>query len=219
VLLGNENRVLLILPLNVAAVMPPELEFFSPIVWKEMEIYLRAQDKQLKTISRQAARNLWVQSIRKVRSAEEGARAGFDDAARALVAELRNHAEFDAMIAPSLFVREAAVSERSAHWDGVKRGLEVEARGLEARRLASQPLEGVVPAASIHVAVFDARGEKIHDGLGGLEPLVGVRVVGNSDSGQPIFRFATRAGLFENEEHVREGLGVAFSPFLPPLAE
>ncbi len=32
VLLGSENRVFLILPLNVAAVMPPELESFSPII-------------------------------------------------------------------------------------------------------------------------------------------------------------------------------------------
>ena len=53
-LLGNENRVILILPLNVAAVMPSELELFSPIIWKELELYLRARGKQLKTISRRA---------------------------------------------------------------------------------------------------------------------------------------------------------------------
>ena len=60
-LLGAENRVFLILPLNVAAAMPPELEFFSPIVWEELELYLRAHDKQLKTVSRQIARKLWIE--------------------------------------------------------------------------------------------------------------------------------------------------------------
>ena len=75
VLLGSENRVFLILPLNVAAVMPPDLESLSPIIWKELELYLRAQGKQLKTISRQAARNLWVRSIQQVRAGEKGARA------------------------------------------------------------------------------------------------------------------------------------------------
>ncbi len=219
VLLGSENRVFLILPLNVAAVMPPELESFSPIIWKELELYLRAQGKQLKTISRQAARNLWVRTIRQVRAGEKGARAGYDDAARALALELRNHAEFDAMIAPSLFVREARISNRSARWDGVERELDFEARGLEARRLAATLLEGTAPAASIHVAVFDAKGQKLHEARGGLELLVRVRVVGNNPAGRPTFQFATRTDLFGNREHVREGITEAFAPFLPPLPE
>ncbi len=219
ILLGAENRVFLILPFNVAAVMPPELESFSPIIWKELELYLRAQGKQLKTISRQAARNLWIQNIRQVRAGGKGARAGYDDAARALVLELLNHGEFDAMIAPSLFVREARISNRSARWDGVERELDFEARGLEAWNLDTTPLQGAAPAASIHVAVFDAKGEKLHEAQGGLELLVRVRVVGNNPSGRPTFQFATRTDLFENREHVREGITAAFAPFLPPLPD
>ncbi len=219
VLLGKENRVFLILPLNVAAVMPPELESFSPIIWKELELYLRAQGKQLKTISRQAARNLWVRSIPQVRAGEKGARAGYDDAARALALELQEHAEFDAMIAPSLFVREALISNRSARWDSVERKLDFEARSLAARSLADKPLEGAAPAASIHVAVFDAKGEKLHEAQGGLELLVRVRVTGNNPAHRPTFQFATRTDLFVNREHVREGIAAAFAPFLPPLPE
>ena len=219
VLLGKENRVFLVLPLNVAAVMPPELESFSPIVWKQLELYLRAQGKQLKTISRQAARTLWVRNIQQVRAGEKGARAGYDDAARALALELRNHAEFDAMIAPSLFVREALISNRSARWDSVERKLDFEARGLEARNLDTTPLQGAAPAASIHVAVFDAKGEKLHEAQGGLELLVRVRVTGNNPARGPTFQFATRTDLFENREHVREGIAAAFAPFLSPLPE
>ena len=219
VLLGKENRVFLILPLNVAAVMPPELESFSPIVWKQLELYLRAQGKQLKTISRQAARSLWVRNIHQVRAGEKGARAGFDDAARALALELQDYADFDAMIAPSLFVREAHILNRSARWDGIERELEFEARGLEARGLASTPLKGAAPGASIHVVVFDAKGEKLHEAQGGLELLVRVRVVGNNRTSGPTFQFATRTDLFGNLEHVREGISEAFAPFLPPLPE
>ena len=85
VLLGPENRVFLILPLNVATAMPSELEPFSKIIWDELQRYLQAQGKQLKTISPQTAHNLWIKSIRQVRArtaGEPGVRAGYAEAAR-----------------------------------------------------------------------------------------------------------------------------------------
>lgn len=216
VLFGAENRVLLILPLNVAAVMPPELEFVSPIIWEELETYLRAGDRKLKTISATSAHELWVKAIKQVRAGPQGARAGFDDAARALALELHKQTEFDAMIAPSLYVREATIANRSASWDGVEREIDFEARGLEARSFVSIPLEGSAPAASLHVAVFDANGDKILDAKGGLELLARVRVSKDDATGQPKFAFEPRSDLFQNREHVREGIGLAFSPLLPP---
>ena len=219
VLLNSEDQIFLVLPLNVAAVMPSALESESPIIWTELELYLRAQGKQLKTISRQDARRLWLRSIQQVRTGEKGARAGYDDASRALALELVNHAEFDTMIVPSLFARKASISNRSARWDSVERTLELEVRGLETDDLPETPLEGAAPAASIHVAVFNARGEKLHEGQGGIELLVRVRVLGEDPSGQPSFHFATRSELFQNREHVREAITAAFVPFLPPLPE
>jgi hypothetical protein len=215
VLLGAEKRVFLILPLNVTSVLPPELEFLSPIVWEELEVYLRAHDEQLKTVSRETARKLWLP----VRSGEKGAKTGYDDAVRALVLELQKHAAFDAMIVPSLIFRKALVSNRSAHWDHVDRDLDYEARGLEARNLAATPLEGVAPASSLHVAVFDAKGEKLHEAKGGLELLVRVRVEGTDASGEPNFRLVPRADLDQIHEHVREGIAAAFQPFLSPVPE
>lgn len=216
VLLGAENRVLLILPLNVATVMPRELEYVSPILWEELETYLRADDRKLKTISAQSAHSLWLKSIKQVRAGPQGARAGFDDAARVLAIELRKQTEFDAMVAPSLYVREAPIANRSASWDGVEREIDFEARGIEARGFVSIPLEGAAPAASLHVAVFDANGDKILDAKGGLELLARVRVTKDDASGQPTFVFEPRSDLFQNREHVREGIGLAFAPLLAP---
>jgi hypothetical protein len=227
----SESRVLLILPLNVAALMPQELEGPSAIVWRELELYLRAQGQELKTVARPVARKLWLQSIQLARAGEKGARAGYDDAARNLALELRKHAEFDALIAPSLYVQQARIAKRSASWDGVERELEFEfgERVLEARSLvANTPLEGAAPAASIHVAVFDAQGEKLHEGRGGLDLLVRVRVARRGPSGdggaydvapEPTFEFATRSDLFADRAHLREGLNAAFVPFLAPLQE
>jgi hypothetical protein len=106
-----------------------------------------------------------------------------------------------------------------ARWDGVQREVEYEARGLEARSLAATPLEGVAPAASLHVAAFDAKGEKLHDGKAGLVLLVRVRVTGGDPTGQATFELAPRSDPFENRAHLREGIAAAFSPLLPPLPE
>ncbi|MGI9590385.1 MAG: hypothetical protein ACR2P8_03375 [Myxococcota bacterium] len=223
-----ENRVFLVLPLNVAATMPDELVHFSPVVRKELELYLRDQEKQLKTISETAARTLWRRMIQRLRAAESSDPVGYEDAARALTLELRKHAEFDAMIAPSLFIQKARINNRSARWDGVEQELEIEGRGLAARSLAWTPIEGSAPAASIHVAAFDAGGNRLHEGQGGLDLLVRVRVqarnpsgVGGADGIRRVtaFEFATRTDLFSNRAQVREGISAAFVPFLPSLPE
>lgn len=219
-LAGGEAQNLLILPLNVTAIMPPELGAMSSFVWTELEIYLRAQGKQLKTASFRDARRLWLGSIRQVRAGEKGARAGFDDAARALVLELAKHAEFDTVIVPSLFIRKAFISGNSATWDGVERPLEFEESSRPARHiLANTPLVGAARAASLHAVVLDAKGNKLQEATGGLELLVRVRVQGGLGSltSKPTLEFTTRTDLFANREHVREGIAEALAPFLPPL--
>ncbi len=220
VLLGSPEQVYLILPLNLAAAIPSELEPYSALIWQEIERYLRAHDKQLKTVSPEVARKLWVKSVQKVRVGERGARAGFEDAARALAVELRKNAEFGAMVVPSVFIREAPISERSARWDGVERELELEQRRSgDPSVAADMPFEGVAPAASLHIAIFDPTGDEIHEGKGGLELLVRVRVAGEDAAGLPTFEFTPRSTLFENREHVREGITVAFAPLLEPLKD
>jgi len=214
VLAGNPARNLLILPLNVAAVMPSELEAASPVVWEALEIYLRAQGKELKTVAFRDARRLWVESIREVRAAD--AHASYDDASRVLVAKLARHAVFDAVIAPSLYLREAQIAGRSASWDGVERPLEIE--GNE-RLSASIPLEGKAPAASLHAVVLDAQGNKLQEAIGGLELLIGARVLRKRGSGPDAvtLQFTPRTELFPSREHLHEGIALALAPFLPAL--
>ena len=220
-LAGNPARNLLILPLNVAAVMPTELEVARPIVWEELEIYLRAQGKELKTVSLEAARRLWVASIQEARAAN--ARAGYDDVARVLVGKLSQSAVFDAVIAPSLYLRKAQIAGQSARWDGVEWPLEIEARGSLP---VDFPLEGVAPAASLHVVVLDPEGNKIQEAISGLELLVGVRVVGKrgasndaapSAGATPSLEFTPRTDLFSSREHVQQAIAKALAGFLPPL--
>jgi hypothetical protein len=218
VLAGPGQQVSLILPLNVSAVLPGELEPYEPIVWEEFQTYLRARGKELKTLSRRTARRLWLESIREVRAptgARAGSAPGFDEAASVMARKLAERANFAVMIVPSLFVREATLKGRSASWDGVQRRVPFSTTGLGARKLAETPLVGVAPAGSLHVAIFDTEGTKVHDALGGLEVLWGVRAVGANLSGEPSFKLVPRNDLFENREHVREAVEVAFDPFVP----
>jgi hypothetical protein len=219
VLEGSPARDVLLLPFNVAVVMPKELEVLSATVWDELETYLRAEDRRLRTVSFPDARRLWRRGVRQLRAGKADARVALDDAARALVLELARHAEFDTVIAPSLFVRQARISGRIAAWDGVERPVEIEAVGIAARRFVAQtPLEGVAPAASLHAVVLDAEGNKLQEGLGGLELLVRVRVQADRTGGAKL-AFETRTDLFAEREHVRDGIARALSPFLPPPPE
>lgn len=219
VLAGNWAQTLLILPLNVPAVMPPELEAAGPVVWEELEIYLRAQGKELKTVSYPSARQLWLGAIRRARAGEKGAKAGFDDAARALVLELARHAEFEAVIVPSLFVRSAPISGKSARWDSVERPVAFELRGPLAGAAAEPPaVEGVAPAASLHAVVFDAQGNKLQEELRGLDLLVRVRVSEPRENEPPSFEYSTLPDPLAERAHVRDGIAEALSPFLPRLA-
>lgn len=213
VLAGNPARDLLILPLNLAAVMPAELEPARPIVWEELEVYLRAQGKELRTVAFGDARRLWLASIREARAAD--ARAGYDEAMRLLVGKLSEYADFDVVIAPSLFLRQAEIAGRSASWDGVERPLEIDG---EARLPKDLPLEGVAPAASLHAVVLDRDGNELHEATAGLVLLVDARVLRKRGWGADdvTLQFVPRAEPFASREQLREGIARALAPFLPP---
>jgi hypothetical protein len=220
VLAGNPAGTLLVLPLNVTSVMASELEETSPAVWDELAAYLQDLGKQLKTVNARVARQLWLGSIRKVRAGEKGAEAGIDDAAGEFVRELARHAEFDVVIAPSLFVREAGIAGREASWDGVSRPVEFKAHALEAKRAAlNASFEGKAPAASLHVVVLDAGGEKLQESLRGLELLVRVQVLESRPDLPPDrrFEYAARTDLFSDRKSIRAEIAEALAPFLPPL--
>jgi len=190
-------------------------------VWSELETYLRSEGKELRTVSTRDARRLWLGSIKQARSGEKGARAGFDDAARILAFELARYSEFDTLIIPSLFIREAPVSGNVAVWDGVERELAFEQNGSEARHLpAYSSYVGVAPAASLHAVVLDADGNELQDAVGGLELLVRVRAMklATPENRGPLLEFAPHTGPYANPDNVREGIAAALAPlFLPPL--
>jgi len=213
---GRSARVLMVLPLNLAMPLPEGLGDRNPAVRQELESYLQEHGKRLKTVSYRDARRLWKVSIERARRAAESGEADYTAAAGLLVLELRRHTEFDAVIAPSVFVQQAIMTGTRASWDGVTRAIEIR---RDNRRILRQAVSGsgTARAASLHVVVFDAEGHKLQEGQGGLDLLVRARV--DEGFGEIVdnrfWLFESRLDFFDNSQHLREGIALALEPFLP----
>jgi hypothetical protein len=215
---GRAAQVLLVLPLNVAVAMPKGLEGPSLAVLMELENHLRAHGKQLKTVSYPDARRLWLMSVERLRRSEKNDAADFAAAASLLAAELRRHAEFDALIVPSVLVRQAAMRGTRAAWDGVTRPTEIrrDNRGIHPSKLRASR---TARSASLHVAVFDASGRQIHEGQGGLDLLVRVYTgdgLSTDLATSQFWYFEARPEFFDDPALLREGVAKALDPFLSP---
>jgi hypothetical protein len=202
---------LVILPLNVTAPMPAELEPASPAVWSALESYLRAHGPALQTLS--------VASILDARAEAKGAESGFADAARLFIGRLKQHADFDAVIVPSIFLQRALLSGTTATWDGAEQPLEmIDARNRVAQLPADAPIQGAAPAASLHAVVLDADGAVLQETRAGLALLVRARISrANSPLGEPSFAFIPRRDPFGDRAMLMQGIARALAPFLPPL--
>jgi hypothetical protein len=208
-----------ILPFNVVTAMPAELKAPSPAVWSALESYLREQGSQLKTLAFPTARALWVASMRDAQ-AEKGSaqsKSALDAAiGRSFVAKLLPNAEFDAVVFPSLFIQRAALSGTKATWDGAEQTIEIDAGVRDAVIADDAPIEGAAPAASLHVVVFDAKGEKVHESQAGLALLVGARISHADDPvSAPSFTFVPRRDPFGDPLVLRRGIARSLAPFIP----
>ena len=209
---------IVLLPFDVTSTMPAELRAGSPKVWTAIETYLRGRGAKLKTVSAPAARGLWVASLREAQMMQQqDPKTKLDQAvAQRFVAKLRESAEFDAVIFPSLFIQRAVVSGTRASWDGVERTLEVDTGRRDEALPPDAPIEGVAPAASRHVVVFDDAGATLHQKQAGLTLLVRARVAAMGDPlAPPEYTFVAQPDPFADGAAVSDGVARALDPFIP----
>lgn len=215
-MLAKVPEQVVILPMNVTAALPAELKDESAAVWSALEVYLRAHGAGLKTLAYPSARGLWLASIRDARADPKLKDPGFDEAARLFVGKLGQHSEFDALVVPSLYVQRALLEGTTARWEGVEQSIEMIDRA-DVEIPSDAAIEGVVPAASLHVAVFDASGARLHEGRAGLALLVRARLARTGTVNEaPSFAFVARDEPFERNRLVR-GVAKALAPWVPAL--
>jgi len=202
----------------VAAPMPAELKGSSAEVWSALELYLRAHGAGLKTVNYPTAHGLWITSIRDARADPKLKDPGFDDAARILVGKLKQYAEFDALVLPSLDVKRATLAGTKATWDGTERTIAIETPRGEQPLASDAAIEGAVPGVSLHVVVFDADGAKLHEGRSGLALLVGARITSpGAPNDPPTFSFVPLHDPFADRAFLVQQTAKTLAPFVPTL--
>jgi hypothetical protein len=201
-----------IAPLNLAVRLAPDLEEAVEPVEAEMIRYFQAHGARVAVIWPADARWLWRDSTAASQGSESPAldlkmAADLETAAGAFVRALDEHADFDLLVMPSLVYREARVTGRHAHWDGVRRRLTVHTPMASGENLHTTDWSGRIAALSLHTLVFTPEGRRVFHGWGGIDLVHDAVLVKRGSSDRSFLRLQQQ--LIENPEHVREGVGLA----------
>ena len=214
----SRHDVLVVIPLNVMTTMPEDLRHASPLLWEELTAYLSEQGKQLKTLSEESARQTWADSVRDASRDSESPDA--HHALELFVQRLASATGFDAVVVPSLALREARLSGRHAYWDGESQLVEFVADGRNARTIARRTsVAGKAPASSLHVVVIDAAGRELHDRLQPIDLLVRARVEAGPGATEAERIVFVRRKPFEDYDRLRLGVRESLAPFVPLASE
>jgi hypothetical protein len=209
---GQTVREVALFPLNVVVPLPAGLAPGTAFVEAELSAYLEAHGKRVERVPPGDARADWLASAQALRAevGEEG--MSFDGAGRLLARRLRAERRFDALVLPWLALRTAKVRGRTVSWDGVTRTLELASPSPRSPALLAD-FAAQAAAPSLQLAVFSAGGAKIFEGTGGLDLVHELVIAG--DPPRVDARPRPPAEIFSERSAIREGVAVAFDPFLP----
>jgi hypothetical protein len=206
-------------PLNLGLRTPDELQGSEAPVWNELVSYLHAQDERVRIVDAVDAAELWQEALADLE--HSGSALEPRAAAARFAARLREHADYDVLVMPSLVLRRARVGGKRVSWDGTRRSLPVRARvpadlavGFGA---AGSGYTGTVAAASLYVALLGPDGRTIFEGLAGLD-VIQELVKGKRSWSESPWRLETRSDPFTDAAGLRAGIGRAFERPLPATA-
>lgn len=210
-------RRVLLCPMNVALALPSEIAEGAAPVQREIVAYLEARDLQVERLGLRSARQRWRAA------AVEAKQQGATQAATLFVQGLAKQHEFDALVMPSLISYAVRVTDNRGSWDGVSRRMAmvnvprqggVRATDTFSKGVALGGVTGDVPVTSLHVMVFSRDGERLFEGRGGLDYVHEIDLEGARETYR--YHLRRKPHLLEEPEIVREGIEIAFDPYLPP---
>jgi hypothetical protein len=124
---GGGPRVV-VAPLNLPVAPPEEISDAVPVVERALIDQLRKRGARVAVIYPKDAEALWAAAAAAVRPSGDSA-ADLRAAAGKFAGALETTEHFDLLLLPSLALREARVSGRTASWDGVRRRIPVRTSG------------------------------------------------------------------------------------------
>ncbi len=201
------TRFAVLLP-NSLVPVPPELSGATDRLLGQITRYLAAQGREPGVIDPLEAQRLWLASIAEADESDTVSH-DFHGAMKIFARKLGGPAAFDAIVVPSLVYREGRLRNRVVKWDGVVRRLPTVG---EDSNPIPQSFEANVPVVSLHVMVFGASGESTFENYGGVDLVHSFRLE-PGDEGR--LRVELRDPVLGGRRFLREGVEVAFDPYLP----
>ncbi len=211
---GADFERALVLPLNLVAAMPEELAGRANRVDKALLGYLAERGKAIEAIGFADASAAWRASEAECRSQAEKRCDRFAGVAPFMARHLRTNHDYQTLIIPYLLLRTARSRSDTAAWDGVKRPVEKSGRGFGPDG-QMRFVRGEIRAASLEVFAFSAEGEKVFQGVGGLD-LVD-RLHGTNDFDP--YDIEVREDVLGDEQMIREGVALALEPLVPAVTQ
>jgi hypothetical protein len=209
---GSPTRVLLF-PLNVAVALPTEVEAGVGPVSSELRAYLEGCGLAVETIELGAARDAWLRAAVAHKGEVGPEKMSFEGAASTLARQLRETRTFDALLVPWIAMRAARMRGGSVSWDGVKRKLDLAGdTGNRGIRWALNRLQLYVKAPSLQVAGFSPQGDKLFEGIGGLDLVDEAEL--DVSAAKIHFDMTPKAEILQDRKHLREGIAIALAPYL-----
>ncbi len=207
---ASDLRRVLLLGFNVIPGLPVGLVGITDPILEEIAAYLEAHDLRVDQGDSETSRSLWLECARETDEQLPG-EPDWSVTGRRFVSRLREQWVFDAVVVPTLLYRKVEIHGSRVKWDGVVREL----RGLRAPmsgRFSSRGSHSVI-AISLHLIVLGASSDEHFHGIGGLEILQEVDDLRRSHRRM---HFRIREDLFQQPDLLREGIAIAFDPYLGP---
>lgn len=204
----------LIAPVNLVPGLPVGFIGETDAVVGAIADYLGSHGIAAAAADEAAARALWERCREETRPPDGEP----DDALAAirLVRRLRERNPFEVLVLPTLFYQEVLLRGEDVRWDGVTRRISATSSTHSRSFIRSflQRHRAKVVTVSLHVIVFDEIGRELFHGVGGLD-------VAQEADLSPLARgnhwhLHQRDVLFGERPHLRQGVALAFDPYLVP---
>ena len=201
---------------NTVISLPAELQSSTAMLRDQIDAYLRFHERESQTLDLFTCQKFWSQAMTAAK--EKGT---LEQTPAFFAGQLDEIYDFDALVMPSLIVHEARTTNGHARWDGVERRMAVVKgtsdrnfkRDQLAQQVASAGASGDFLVTSLHVLVFTVAGEKIFEGRGGIDFVQELDL--SNFRRKRALDFRLRENLPGGLDAVREGIAIAFAPYLP----
>jgi hypothetical protein len=217
---GAEIQRVLLLPMNFDATPPTELARGVEVLDRKLHSYLVGTGRRVSRPALVEVMREWQQLASEVGgfvNDDDKTEVEWDRVEQArceLARRLAIDRLVDAILMPTLLIRQGWYSGIKLRWDGVSRRVPVE---LEPGSfMETQSIGGEGMGTSLRVTAYTTEGKKFFERFAGLEPIDRFEMGGFGTARGAYVRSYRRTDLFRDAELLEEAIAAGFSPLIAP---